>query len=298
MSLWSDPFIESLSPLGKLLYLYLITSPHTNNMGILEVSRKRIAIDTGMSDKDVAAEIDVLKKTGKLVEVDGVFWLTKFISNQTSCSPKIVDGLKRISEQIKSTKLRRMIWELYPYALKAIPTDCDDTDTLSDGIDTVSKGMDTIGIPTAELELEVEVESEVEIEEEEEQEVEVEMNKIPLPTLYGQAVEIWNRVMPEYGGLQPHAPSPLARRNFDDRVSEDPDRADLKWWRALFNFVLKSSFLLNREGRKGKNGRVFKASFDWLIAKEETLSNVISSKYHDEEDIVITYPRAEGDDSA
>jgi hypothetical protein len=114
-------------------------------------------------------------------------------------------------------------------------------------------------------------------------------------TLYGQAVEIWNRVMPEYGGLQPHAPSPLARRNFDARVSEDHDRGELKWWRSLFNFVLKSSFLLNREGRKGKNGHVFKASFDWLIAKEETLSNVISSKYHDEEDVII-YPKAGGDD--
>ena len=159
MNLWSDPFIESLSPMGKLLYLYLITSPHTNNMGILEVSRKRISIDTGMDDKSINAGMDFLKKSGKVVEVDGVIWLVKFIPNQTSCSPKIVEGLKRLSEQIKSPKLRRLIWQHYPYAMKVIPTGGDGTYTLSDG-------MDTLSIPTPELELEVE--SELEEEEEEE----------------------------------------------------------------------------------------------------------------------------------
>jgi len=161
MNLWSDPFIESLSPMGKLLYLYLITSPHTNNMGILEVSRKRISIDTGMDDKSINVEMDFLKKSGKVVEIDGVIWLVKFIANQTSCSPKIVEGLKRLSEQIKSPKLRRLIWQHYPYAMKVIPTGGDGTDTLSDG-------MDTLSIPTAELELEVESELEEEEEEEEE----------------------------------------------------------------------------------------------------------------------------------
>ncbi|NCC62545.1 MAG: hypothetical protein EOM12_16775, partial [Verrucomicrobiae bacterium] len=121
MSLWSDPFIESLSPLGKLLYLYLITSPHTNNMGILEVSRKRIEMETGIDGKSVNLEMENLKAAGKIIEVDGVIWLVKFISNQTSCSPKIVEGLKRLSEQIKSPKLRRLIWQHYPYAMKVIP---------------------------------------------------------------------------------------------------------------------------------------------------------------------------------
>jgi hypothetical protein len=80
-----------------------------------------------------------------------------------------VEGLKRISEQIKSEKLKNMIWQRYPYAMKSMPTPLKDMDTLSDG-------MDTVPIHYPELELEVEVESEVELEEEEEEE----RNEIPL----------------------------------------------------------------------------------------------------------------------
>jgi len=159
MNLWSDPFIESLSPHGKLLYLYLITSPHTNNLGIMEVSRRRMSVDTGLDESEVNTELDHLKNHGKAIEVDGVLWLTNFISNQTSCSPKLVEGLKKISSQIKSLKLKRMIWERYPFAMKAVP---DGIDTESYPIDTLSKGMDTLYIPTAEVEVEVEVEKEEE----------------------------------------------------------------------------------------------------------------------------------------
>jgi len=165
MNLWSDPFIESLSPHGKLLYLYLITSPHTNNLGIIEVSRRRMSVDTGLDESEVDTELDHLKNHGKAIEVDGVLWLTNFISNQTSCSPKLVEGLKKISSQIKSLKLKRMIWERYPFAMKAVP---DGIDTESYPIDTLSKGMDTLCIPPAEVEVEVEVEVEKEEEEEEE----------------------------------------------------------------------------------------------------------------------------------
>jgi len=51
MDFWSDPFIEDLPYMGKYVYLYLITSPHTNNLGILDISRKKIAYETGMTVK-------------------------------------------------------------------------------------------------------------------------------------------------------------------------------------------------------------------------------------------------------
>ncbi len=39
MAFWSDPYIETLSASEKLLYLYLFSCPHTNNLGLLAVSR-------------------------------------------------------------------------------------------------------------------------------------------------------------------------------------------------------------------------------------------------------------------
>ena len=46
MSFWNDPAIESLPPADKLLYLYLFTCPHANNLGVLSVSLRKMAFET------------------------------------------------------------------------------------------------------------------------------------------------------------------------------------------------------------------------------------------------------------
>lgn len=50
MSFWNDPAIESLPPADKLLYLYLFTCPHANNLGVLSVSLRKMAFETGLSE--------------------------------------------------------------------------------------------------------------------------------------------------------------------------------------------------------------------------------------------------------
>jgi len=45
---WDDPFIEELSPSEKLLFLYLLTNPLANILGIYEITIKRICYDTGL----------------------------------------------------------------------------------------------------------------------------------------------------------------------------------------------------------------------------------------------------------
>jgi len=168
MSMWSDPFIEELGPMEKLLYIFLITSPRTSNLGVLEISNKRISIETGIPVEQVRAGIETLKNAGKLVEIDGFLWLVNFIANQTSTSEKILKGLHALFQGLKSKKLQIRVYRQYPTIFK----DCIDTDTLSNHIDTPSKGMDRVCIPC--LEEEVELELELELEEEKELEVELE----------------------------------------------------------------------------------------------------------------------------
>ena len=48
MAFWNDPFVEDLEAGEKLLYLYLFTCPHTSNLGVMEVSRRKIAFETGL----------------------------------------------------------------------------------------------------------------------------------------------------------------------------------------------------------------------------------------------------------
>ena len=50
---WDDPFIEDLPPTEKLLFLYLLTNPLANLLGIYEITVKRISYDTGLSREAV-----------------------------------------------------------------------------------------------------------------------------------------------------------------------------------------------------------------------------------------------------
>jgi len=51
---WDDPFVESLSPSEKLLFLYLLTNPQANLLGIYEITLKRIAYDTGLTKETIS----------------------------------------------------------------------------------------------------------------------------------------------------------------------------------------------------------------------------------------------------
>ena len=160
MSFWQDPFIEELEAEEKLLYLYLITCPHTNNLGVLEISRKRISFESGPTINTVQKGLDRLCDTGKIV-IDGNFiLLTRFIKNQTTTSPKIIESLKSMLENVSSKKIRHEICLRYPHLFEGVESepipDANPIDTVSEPnsnpTDTVSipyaDGSDTVSIPS------------------------------------------------------------------------------------------------------------------------------------------------------
>ena len=160
MAFWQDPFVEELEAEEKLLYLYLITCPHTNNLGVLEISRKRISFESGLTLNTVQKGLDRLRDAGKVM-IDGNFiLLTRFIKNQTTTSPKIVESLRGMLESVPSTTIRHEICLRYPHlfegcdlppipsakGIDTVPAQCESTG------DTVSipyaEGIDTVSIPS------------------------------------------------------------------------------------------------------------------------------------------------------
>lgn len=45
---WTDQAVEELSPKAKLVFLYLLTSPHRTPSGLYSMTQRRIARDTGL----------------------------------------------------------------------------------------------------------------------------------------------------------------------------------------------------------------------------------------------------------
>jgi hypothetical protein len=79
---WEDSFVEELSPSEKLLFLYLLTNPLTNILGIYEITIKRICYDTGLTKETVLKGLKSFETVNKVLMIDGFVILPNFLRNQ------------------------------------------------------------------------------------------------------------------------------------------------------------------------------------------------------------------------
>lgn len=79
---WDDPYIEDLCPLGKLLFLYLITTPLTNIGGSFEISVKKMAEHTGIDRSTISDLLDRFEKDGKCIYRDRWMLVVNTIEHQ------------------------------------------------------------------------------------------------------------------------------------------------------------------------------------------------------------------------
>ena len=80
--IWDDPFVEELKSEEKLLFIYLLTNPLTNMLGIYEISVKRIAYDTGLTEERVNKSLKVFQSLSKVYYRENYIILPNFLKNQ------------------------------------------------------------------------------------------------------------------------------------------------------------------------------------------------------------------------
>jgi len=93
-SFWEDSWIATLTVTEKLLYLYLITNPHTTLCGIYRVSIRYIAFESGLTIEQVGTALARFEKDCKVIYKDEWVVLVNNQKHQTA-SPKIKEGIKR-----------------------------------------------------------------------------------------------------------------------------------------------------------------------------------------------------------
>ena len=114
-----------MPPEQKLLYLYLFTSPSTNNLGVLSVTVRKIAFETGLDEDDVREFLEDLEFDGRIVKEDGDIWVCGFIRHQCRTSPKILTSLRALLPTVESAAIRRAILKRYPHLFEAAPYPSD-----------------------------------------------------------------------------------------------------------------------------------------------------------------------------
>lgn len=301
MSFWNDPFIEALEAREKLLYLYLFTCPHTNNLGVLEISRRKIAFETGLSVQEADEGIRRLEEAGKLMTDGTLIWLVKFIKHQSSTSPKLIQSLKGIAQELGSPVIRHALCLQYPHLFDApgtsaegmpampdgIPAKADTEDTLTEGMDTLSIGSGTVSIPIGEEEEERERED-ILFADAGGDGAQQQAEKIPACP-YEEIRDVYHECLPEHPRveiLNEQRKKSLKARwaNIGERLREKkrPDaKADrLAWFRRYFQRAARSDFLTGKV--RGSNGKTYMATFDMLISPNAFVG-MIEGRYDNRE---------------
>jgi hypothetical protein len=95
-SFWDDPWVQTLDPSEKFLYLYLLTNPLTNIAGIYEITMRRIVFDTGFNEHTVMSIMEKFEKARKAYYTLGWMVIPRWIRHQKYDNPNVRAGIRRI----------------------------------------------------------------------------------------------------------------------------------------------------------------------------------------------------------
>jgi len=101
---WNDPFIEGLHPNDKLLFLYLLTNPLTNLIGIYEITIKRISYDTGLKKENILKALKGFERLQKALFIDEFIVLPNFLKNQSlndNMKTGVINIFKNLPNELK-----------------------------------------------------------------------------------------------------------------------------------------------------------------------------------------------------
>jgi hypothetical protein len=113
---WDDSFIESLRPYERYLFMYFLTNPHTNICGIYELSLKKIAAESALTEDRVKEIMKQFEDARKIFYIDGWVYIKNFIRHQSK-NPNVTKGIENKLAEIPKEILDKIAY------LKAMDSD-------------------------------------------------------------------------------------------------------------------------------------------------------------------------------
>jgi len=100
-SFWTDPYIETLNPEEKLLFLYYLTNPLCNIAGIYEIRDSRVSYELKITEKEVSSIKNKFVKDKKILILNDWIVIINFAKHQ-SPNPNVLLGMQRIIDTLPS----------------------------------------------------------------------------------------------------------------------------------------------------------------------------------------------------
>jgi hypothetical protein len=108
---WTDPDMEELTPEQKYFYLYLMTNPRVNQIGLYEFSIKHACLETGYNEDTVKKLLDSFEEIEKIKRSDETreLLVIKFWYHNQSKSPKVMSHVRELLNTVKDRQLIQYI---------------------------------------------------------------------------------------------------------------------------------------------------------------------------------------------
>ena len=144
--MWEDGWFCELDPIEKLFFIYLLTNPMTNILGVYELSKGTISRATGLESRVVDEILTRFEKAKKVYYIEGRVVLVNFIKHQNYRSPKVVAGLLAELENIPKNIVKIIKPQLERYGIDTISHSNTNTNSNSNSnlIPEVIKLFETI----------------------------------------------------------------------------------------------------------------------------------------------------------
>jgi len=94
---WTKPFVQNLSPHGKLLLAYLKTSVHCNQAGVYTITPSTIAFETGLPITEIPSLLESLEPEVVWYSEENIVWVKPFFEEQAKSSKFIASALSIIT---------------------------------------------------------------------------------------------------------------------------------------------------------------------------------------------------------
>lgn len=127
VNFWTANDMLEFTPEQKYFYIYLFTNKHVNLAGLMEISDKVVALETGFNVETVQKLYDFMEEKGKVKRKGIWIWVVNFIPNQSQTSIKVRQGALNCLKECKELELVSEIKETYPKILDV--EDKGDTET-------------------------------------------------------------------------------------------------------------------------------------------------------------------------
>lgn len=113
INFWEDEkIIDEFTPEDKLFMLYLMTNPHTNQIGCYQISTKQMEFETGYTKETIIKLIKRFEDIHKIIKYEEgtkEILILNWHKYNWSNSPKVFACMMKEYESIKSTSLKSII---------------------------------------------------------------------------------------------------------------------------------------------------------------------------------------------